>query len=493
MSSVVGVPIRATPVARAPPNIAPHIRDQQRNASAMASASKIQITPENTGLLKVKQTTDAAKKVTELLQEDIDTHHAFFNDRGYHNHIVHHLLSLFGTGAPAKDLQFAYNRNKTYQRDLNKPHNRIPEHLESWPEARNYLGKPEYYPDLFVYFQGEMEKLGWQEALKKHLFAGTERSDDLLQRMFAGILHPLIQLMYGIEWAQPAILAAALAQAGIHKNRLGQFLSRAEKEAAKPDVPPMGAILDLFKAAGDSEALRRHITAGDNNNTNRLVNEGIDDAAPFAARVKIKEEELDERTAETFQAMLWVAGAATVHPPNEPRFDFFLIHHVNLSPIFLTINAQPWIPTAQKVRILEWKIRAGLLIWLGVGSPPLDFYKALEYTPKDRTPMSKPEDLLPKFHHVDDDGHTIKLARAIVLCHDELQKYHDRPWVQIKGEDNWTRLMHLLVDATVEPEGNRWVRDAGFDSAWEVSNAGQSLLKHFDKSQGYSKAWRSID
>ena len=38
----------------------------------MASASKIQITPENTGLLKVKQTTDAAKKVTELLQEDID-------------------------------------------------------------------------------------------------------------------------------------------------------------------------------------------------------------------------------------------------------------------------------------------------------------------------------------------------------------------------------------------------------------------------------------
>jgi hypothetical protein len=32
-----------------------------------------------------------------------------------------------------------------------------------------------------------MDKLGWQEALKKHLFAGTERSDDMLQRMFAGM------------------------------------------------------------------------------------------------------------------------------------------------------------------------------------------------------------------------------------------------------------------------------------------------------------------
>lgn len=463
MSRVVGVPVRTTPIANPP-----HLRNQQRNASVMAIPTKIQITPENTGLLKVSQTADAAKKVSELLQKDLETHHAFFNDRGFHNHLVHHMLSLYGTGAPPKDIQFAYDRNSTYLRNLNKPHNRIPEHLESWPEAFSYLGKPEYYPDLFVYFQGEIDKLGWQEALNKHLFAGTERSDDLLQRMFAGLLHPLIQLMYGIEWAQPAILASALAQAGIHKNELGRFFSRAEEEAAaKPDAPPMGEILDLFKTARDSEALRRHIPAGDNNKTYHLANDGIDDAATFAAKVKVKEEELEERTAEMFQAALFLTGAATVHPPNVPRFDFVLIHHVNLAPIFLTINAQPWIPTAQKIRLLEWKIRIGIMYWLGVGSPSLDFDKALEYTPKDRSPASKPEDLLPKFYHVDDDGHTIKLARATILCRDQLQKYPDRPWVRIKGEENWMKFMHLLIDATVDPEGDRWVRDAGFESAWE--------------------------
>ncbi|KEZ39645.1 hypothetical protein SAPIO_CDS9579 [Scedosporium apiospermum] len=464
---VVSIPIRPIPVAKTPPNTAPHIRASQRAASTMASSLKVHITPENTGLLHVPQTAEAADKATELLQKDLETHHAFFNDRGYHNHLVHHILSLYGTGASAKDLQFAYDQNKTYQRDLNAPHDHVADRLDEWPEALNYLGKPQYFPDLFIYFQREMDKLGWQEALKKHLFAGTERSDDMLQRMFAGLLHPLIQLLYGIEWAQPALLASALAQAGIHKNQLGPFLTQAEKDAARPDIEPMGTILDLFKDAGENEALKRHVTSPDNNNTYQLVTEGIDDAAPFAARVRVKEEELEERTAEAFQAGLVVAGAATVHLPHEPRFDFFLIHHVNLDPIFLTINTQSWIPTSAKVRILEWKIRTDILRWLGIGSPPLDFDKAMEYTPKDKTPASKLEDLLPKFYHIADDGHSIKLARATVLCHNILQKYQDKPWVRIRGQDTWLKLMHLLVDVTVDPKGVRWVRDAGFDSAWD--------------------------
>lgn len=96
------------------------------------------------------------------------------------------MLSLYGAGAAAADIQFAYDRNKTYQRPLSRPHDHIAEHLASWPEALKYMGSPKFYPDLFVYFRGEMDELGWQEALKKHLFAGTERSDDMLQRMFSG-------------------------------------------------------------------------------------------------------------------------------------------------------------------------------------------------------------------------------------------------------------------------------------------------------------------
>lgn len=38
----------------------------------MATAWKIHIEPQNTGLWKVKQTDEAAKKTTELLQQDLE-------------------------------------------------------------------------------------------------------------------------------------------------------------------------------------------------------------------------------------------------------------------------------------------------------------------------------------------------------------------------------------------------------------------------------------
>ena len=69
---------------------------------------KMHITPDNTGLWHVKQTDEAAKKVSELLQEDLEVsqplslftchpfslthpptqkHHVFFNKDGFHNHV----------------------------------------------------------------------------------------------------------------------------------------------------------------------------------------------------------------------------------------------------------------------------------------------------------------------------------------------------------------------------------------------------------------------
>jgi len=69
---VLSIPIRPIPVTKTPPNTAPHIRASQRAASTMASSLKVHITPENTGLLHVPQTAEAADKATELLQKDLE-------------------------------------------------------------------------------------------------------------------------------------------------------------------------------------------------------------------------------------------------------------------------------------------------------------------------------------------------------------------------------------------------------------------------------------
>lgn len=51
---------------------------------------------------------------------------------------------------------------------------------------KNYLGKPKYYEDFLRFWQDEMEKKGWENVLNEYVFAGDERADDMLTRLYAG-------------------------------------------------------------------------------------------------------------------------------------------------------------------------------------------------------------------------------------------------------------------------------------------------------------------
>lgn len=197
----------------------------------MATAWKIHVNPQDTGLWKVKQTDDAAEKASELLQQDLEKHHVFFNDIGYHNHIVHHILSLYGTGAPAHTLQAGYDANTAYQRPTYPAAPHVVQDLQSWAHAEAYLGKGAHYPDFLAFFQRDIAARGWHAVLVEYLFAGTAAADDLLVRLFAGVMHPLIQLLFAMEWEQPALVAEALAQTCVHQPSLKELLFRAEADA----------------------------------------------------------------------------------------------------------------------------------------------------------------------------------------------------------------------------------------------------------------------
>jgi len=54
---------------------------------------------------------------------------------------------------------------------------------------KKYLGKEKYYRDFLVFWQNEMEKKGWENVLNEYVFAGDERADDLLGRLYAGKWH----------------------------------------------------------------------------------------------------------------------------------------------------------------------------------------------------------------------------------------------------------------------------------------------------------------
>ncbi|GAB1314934.1 hypothetical protein MFIFM68171_05144 [Madurella fahalii] len=440
---------------------------------------KMHVTPDNTGLWHIKQTEEAARKTSELLQQDLEAHHVFFNKSGFHNHIPHHLLALYGTGAAPPALQAAYDGNAHYQRPALPTHGSSAQPLEMlpWPKkARAYLGKEEYYPDFLRLFQDEMKRKStaaegaWQAVVREYLLERGRGGDELLVRLFAGFLHPLIQLMYGVEWHQEAIVAEALAQAAVHSDDIKGYLLGAEEAASKAGAGArMPRIVDLLQEVRQNEKLAGSVRMQDENK----IRDGVlvrakEEMIRLAARVRVAPVEVEERTAEMFDACVYMASAAAlIQPEKHPKFDFFLMHHVNASPIFVTLNAQDWIPPQTKARLLEWKIRMDLLQYAARGVPELLAEKLAAYQPRKPGSESSLAEIIARLHEYADDGHAIKLGRATVVCHNICKGYEaeGKNWLKVKGDDMWTKVCHLIVDS-VEAPGPVWVRSCGLEEAW---------------------------
>lgn len=173
-----------------------------------------------------------------------------------------------------------------------------------------------------------MESKGWREVLAEYVFKENDpQAKDLFERMYAGFLHPMIQLMFGVEWEQPAIVAEALAQAAVHENRLGEFLTKTD-ELAKEKNPAYKPLVTFFEDLSKPEN-QKLATSADIKDPNKIY-DGIMKRAPqealeYVSQIQVKEDELEERTAEMFHNAAYVAAASAWHPPHVPKWDFFLM------------------------------------------------------------------------------------------------------------------------------------------------------------------------
>lgn len=155
----------------------------------MATASHIELNPASAGVYHAPDiTSESGKVASQLLQENHDKHHMYFNRSGFHNHIAHHLLTIYSLGATPDELKRAFDQNKGYQRPLPAVQDRIVEDLADREKFKQHLGKEEYFHDYEVYFRKEIDEKGWEAVLNEHLFAGDEHAKRLLTRMYAGKL-----------------------------------------------------------------------------------------------------------------------------------------------------------------------------------------------------------------------------------------------------------------------------------------------------------------
>ena len=147
------------------------------------------------------------------------------------------------------------------------------------------------------------------------------------------------------------------------------------------------------------------------------------------------------------------------------KFDFYYMHCVNSSIFFPTFNAQSWLSSASKVRLLKFKAYIDLAMYASRRSPPLLLEEISTYTPK-RLEKGDAEwpGLFRRLFEYADDGHAVKLGRAVRNGELLSDRWAAGGEGKIKGF-MWEKIGNMVVDS-VEDTGKTWARSVGFDEAW---------------------------
>lgn len=438
----------------------------------MATSSKVKLDPSHHPSFYLPSITqEGADKASELLQENHEKHHIFYSSEGFHNHVAHHMLTIYALGAKPEQFEQHYKRTATNKRPMPELHEDVVKEMADPTKFMKYLGQQDHYNDYLTFFAREIEAKGWEKVIAEYCFARDERAEDMLGRLFMGFLHPLIHLGFGVEFGQPAIIAEALAQAAVHGNWMTVYFVQTEKAAkerkAKGEKP--ARLVNLLDEIRGNEKLRTSPDWKDGNKIRdgilvRAPNEMIDIASKFFLE-GTSEEELERKTAEMIDAVIYYTAGAQ-RPPKQVKFDFYFMHCVNCSIFFSAFLKQGWLKPEDKARLIEWKGWTDLAMYASRRAPEILLQEVEMYKPKipprdDREPL---KEVFERAKEKDDDGHSAKFVRAIAHGKNFTRKYEGQEGFMMNG-NLWDKLGHMAIDS-VEDSGATWARSVGFDEAW---------------------------
>lgn len=275
-------------------------------------------------------TQQQADVASRLLQKNHDHHHIFFGEAGFHNHIVHHLLTVYALNASCSDIEKAFEVNESYQRST-KPYSATA--VRDMQESGFFLaclGKERYYNEFLEFFIQETERNGWEAVVQKYLFAQDERSESMFARLFMPFLHGVIHLGFGIEFRQPAIICEGLAQVACHDEWMGRLLHPSEQVAwssrreSRTNGPAKPFIDLLDQVHADNVLSSAPDWADPNKVRDGIMVRAQDEMIRHLAQVRIDPAELEQKTAEMIN-MVGYFCAGSQHPPNVVMFDFYFM------------------------------------------------------------------------------------------------------------------------------------------------------------------------
>ncbi|KAJ7717349.1 hypothetical protein B0H16DRAFT_1701012 [Mycena metata] len=135
------------------------------SSSTMSTIAPPSPQPIQPGVVHSAATYSSAKVLEELLHKDYVSHHCFFNDLGFHNHLPHHLVAAYDMGAPPALLKLIYEDLAPTLRPINRQGEDITE--ANWITR---LGERKAYGSYLAFFADQISKNGIDEIGTIHTF-----------------------------------------------------------------------------------------------------------------------------------------------------------------------------------------------------------------------------------------------------------------------------------------------------------------------------------
>ncbi|KAJ7237332.1 hypothetical protein C8J57DRAFT_1247119 [Mycena rebaudengoi] len=392
-------------------------------------------------------THSSGKVLEELLRQDYVSHHCIFNDRGFHNHLPHHLVAAYDMGATPVLLKLIYDKLAPTLRPIDREGEDITE--SNWTTR---LGDRKAYGSYLDFFSEQISKNGVSETMRKYVMAPEANGNKslMLARALGGTLHPFLKIGFGAEFGRNYMVSQGLAMAAV---------TGAENSAYVLDAPsglPQIAtntskgvkLLHLLREVYDSPILKPIIPYEPNAKANSRLKKLAENPdrgaelrriyAKWSIDTTLTDATFEQELADKTEECLWQATlllAATGKPNRAPRLDFFLMHVLTSAlclPSLLAVLEDP----VHKAQLLQGYARKSALFVLLRGRPRIDIPLLMSYTEVPRPPAHAPsggEDALGDpaggekgetnpwlalvqnaLHHK--DAHVIKVVRTLYYC-----------------------------------------------------------------------------
>ncbi|KAN0065322.1 hypothetical protein ACQY0O_001158 [Thecaphora frezii] len=374
---------------------------------------------------------DAKDKAAQLLQDNHEKHHCFFNAMGFHNHAAHQILADYSIGATAEQLEARYKREVSHYlagfklADRSKydpystPNTTVEKvDLTNWTD---FFGRPSHYWSYLHFFDAELKSRGLAECLEWFVMSDEANRDGrhMLARFYGSVIHGLIHFGYGAEFDLLPVAAEGLAMTACTSVRhLHLFPNGWEKQephaapAPKRLVPLMKEMLEDDRLSPEALGLTSKngglpdepFEAG--GKAAGLINEYADRWA-LTAKPTEDDVHLDAAIADLAWYSALVVGAV---PRLEKyyRHDFFLMHANNAH--LFTPALVPLLSKQNQRTYLRALLRTYLHLWVARGRP---MFTAQHWKDEADPARAVSWDRMFEMAREDDDEHLPKAIRAL--------------------------------------------------------------------------------